>query len=63
MMMICKTYGGMIIRGEKWLWDYAQDKPRRESEMMAEKKAASEKKKLMKAKAESDKLNQQKLEL
>lgn len=63
MMMICKTYGGMIIGGERWLWDYAQDRPRRESEMIAEKKAAIEKKKLMKLKAESEKLNQQKLEL
>lgn len=62
-MMICKTYGGMVINGERWLWDYAQDRPRRESEMIAEKKAAIEKKKLMKLKAESEKLNQQKLEL
>ena len=68
MMMICKTYGGMKIKDrngkeEVWLWDYAQDKPRRESEMKAEQKAASEKKKQMKAKAEIEKLNQQKLEL
>lgn len=63
MMMICKTYGGMIINGERWLWDYAQDRPRRESEMKAEEKAASERKKWMKAKAELEKMKQQKLDL
>ena len=61
MMMICKAYGGMIINGERWLWDYAQDKPRRESEMKAEEKEASERKKYMKAKAEIEKMKQLKL--
>ena len=63
MMMLCKTYGGMVINGERWLWDYAQDKPRRESEMKAEEKAASERKKWMKAKNELEKMKQQKLDL
>lgn len=58
--MICKYYGGMIVKGAdgkevKWLYDYAQDRPRLESEMLAEEKAASERKKWLKIKAQIEK--------
>ena len=61
--MICKIYGGMIVKGAdgkevKWLYDYAQDRPRLESEMLAEEKAAKERRKQLKAKATIDKEKQ-----
>lgn len=30
---ICKLYGAMTIQGVRWVWDYANDEPVRESEM------------------------------
>ena len=41
---VCKMYGGMVINGEKWAWDYAKDEAVKESELMADKErwAASE---------------------
>jgi hypothetical protein len=39
---ICKLYGGMTVQGVKWVWDYAQDRPRLASEMTAKEKAESE---------------------
>lgn len=49
---ICKLYGSMEVIGQdgnkvKWLWDYANDKPRLESEMTEEEIKASEKAKWM----------------
>lgn len=45
---ICKIYGGMEITDKdgktaKWIYDYANDKPRLESEMSEEEIIASEK--------------------
>lgn len=48
---ICKMYGSMKVRGADgksvtWLWDYANDKPRLETEMTKEEIEASEKAKV-----------------
>ncbi len=45
---ICKLYGSITVKGHngqavKWIYDYANDKPRLESEMTKEEKLASEK--------------------
>lgn len=48
---ICKLYGSMkfVADGKEviWVWDYANDKARLETEMTAEEKKASEKAKWM----------------
>lgn len=30
---ICRAYGGMVINGVRWSWDYAADEAVKESEM------------------------------
>lgn len=45
---VLKAFGRMQIKGANnktvwWVWDYANDKPVKESEMTTEQKAASEK--------------------
>lgn len=30
---ICKLYGGMVVNGERYVWDYAADEPVLASEM------------------------------
>lgn len=44
---LCKAFGKIesYVEGKKvtWLWDYANDKPRLESEMTKEEKRASDK--------------------
>lgn len=44
---VCKLYGSMTVKDNngksvRWLWDYANDKARLESEMTKEEIAASE---------------------
>lgn len=39
---LCKLYGRITIQGVKYVWDYAQDKPRVEKEMTMEEWAKSE---------------------
>ena len=38
---ICKQYGSVVINGTEWVWDYANDRPRIESEMSKEEIKAS----------------------
>jgi hypothetical protein len=38
---ICKQYGAIVINGKKWVWDYANDRPRIKSEMSKEEIKAS----------------------
>lgn len=57
---ICKMYGSIKVSGEDgktvtWLWDYANDKPRLETEMTKEEIEASEKAKWMNIKEQLDK--------
>jgi hypothetical protein len=40
---ICKLYGSIVINGQKWVWDYAQDKAVPQAEMTKERLTASEK--------------------
>lgn len=42
---LCKLYGRMKINETMWIWDYANGKPRIESEMTKEEITASEKEK------------------
>lgn len=39
---LCKLYGSMQIQGVMWVWDYANDKPVKKSEMTHEQWCASE---------------------
>jgi hypothetical protein len=39
---ICKMYGGIVIQGKRWVWDYARDIPVLESEMTKEQLRESE---------------------
>lgn len=39
---ICKMYGAIVINGQRWVWDYAADKPALEQEMTAERRKLSE---------------------
>ncbi len=57
--MICKIYGGITFKGadgkvDRWVWDYARDEPRLASEMKAEEKAASERRKWARVKAATE---------
>jgi hypothetical protein len=38
---ICKQFGSVVINGKKWVWDYANDRPRVKSEMSKEEIKAS----------------------
>jgi len=40
---LCKLYGRINLNGTIYLWDYARDEPRKQSEMTKEEIAASEK--------------------
>jgi hypothetical protein len=53
---VCKIYGGMVIQGERWVWDYARDIPVLASEMTKEQTVESDKVKarLIKAAIESE---------
>lgn len=62
---ICKLYGGIRVKKvdgtyDEWIWDYVRDEPRLKSEMDAEKRAASERRKwervqrALKAKTQGD---------
>jgi hypothetical protein len=33
---IAKAYGGMVINGQRWVWDYAADMPVPEAQMPAD---------------------------
>ena len=60
---ICKLYGGMKFKGAdgktvEWVWDYVRDEPRLKSDMDKEARAASERRKYEKLRAEADKKNQ-----
>ncbi len=48
---ILKTYGEMTVGKVKWVWDYANDKAIKKSEMTKEMEAASEKAKWDKLKS------------
>lgn len=49
--MIARMYGGIIINGEKWIWDYAQNTAVKESDLLTMKKAEREKRKAASEKA------------
>lgn len=52
---ILKMYGRMDVNGVMWVWDYANEKPRIESEMTKDEWKASEKAKWMAVKNQIEK--------
>lgn len=51
LQMLCRIYGGFKINGETFVWDYHQEKPVKESDLLAMKKEDREKQKAASEKA------------